>query len=60
LRDAQVQKDAMRFRKNLERIGQIFAYEISKKLSWKTVETTTPLGIAKTQVLSEQPVLELF
>jgi len=57
LRDKEIQKDAMRFRRNLERIGEIFAYEISKKLPWKTIETTTPLGIAKTQVLTEQPVL---
>ena len=57
LRDEEIQKDSMRFRKNLERIGEIFAYEISKKLSWKTIDTTTPLGIAKTSVLAEQPVV---
>jgi uracil phosphoribosyltransferase len=57
LRDAEVQKDAMRFRRNLERIGEIFAYEISKKLPWKTVETITPLGTASTVTLAEQPVI---
>lgn len=57
LRDQEIQKDSMRFRKNLERIGEIFAYEISKKLAWKAIDTTTPLGVAKTSVLAEQPVV---
>ncbi|MES2690637.1 MAG: uracil phosphoribosyltransferase [Bacteroidota bacterium] len=57
LRDVNIQKDRMRFRKNIERIGQIMAYEISKKLEWKTVETTTPLGTHQSQQLAEQPVL---
>jgi len=57
LRDIHVQKDRMRFRRNLERIGEIFAYEISKKLSWVELDVTTPLGIAKTMQLKEQPVL---
>jgi uracil phosphoribosyltransferase len=57
LRDVKVQNDRMRFRRNLERIGEIFAYEISKKLKWKAVETTTPLGISNTQTLLKQPVL---
>lgn len=57
IRDTEIQKDSMRFRKNLERIGEIFAYEISKTLRYETVETSTPLGIAETQILSEQPVV---
>ena len=47
LRDTVIQRDQMRFRHNLERIGQIMAYEISRRLDYKTVDTTTPLGIAK-------------
>lgn len=57
IRDEVVQKDPLRFRRNLERVGEIFAYEISKKLSYKTKEVTTPLGIAEIQVLEQQPVL---
>jgi uracil phosphoribosyltransferase len=57
LRDTEVQKDSMRFRRNLERIGEIAAYEISKKLEWQVKEITTPLGIAECKVLKDQPVL---
>ncbi|WP_317898616.1 uracil phosphoribosyltransferase [Aurantibacillus circumpalustris] len=57
IRDVEIQKDSMRFRKNLERIGEIFAYEISKSLSYKNVKTTTSLGIADSKVLSDQPVV---
>lgn len=57
IRDAEVQKDSMRFRKNVERIGEIFAYEISKKLSYEGAEVTTPLGVAPVQRLQKQPVL---
>jgi uracil phosphoribosyltransferase len=57
LRDVQVQKDSMRFRRNLERIAEIIGYEISKALESKTVETTTPLGASNSQVLAQQPVL---
>lgn len=57
LRDVQVQKDSMRFRKNLERLGELLAYEVSKKLDYKTVIVTTPLGEAETQQLIEQPIL---
>ncbi|WP_293301139.1 uracil phosphoribosyltransferase [Pedobacter sp. UBA4863] len=57
LRDERIQKDAMRFRKNMERLGAFFAYEISKTLSYKEVETQTPLGIALSSVLAQQPVL---
>ena len=57
LRDVNVQGDRMRFRRNLERIGEIAAYEISKELPWTTVEIPTPLGIHESKVLLEQPVL---
>lgn len=57
LRDVNLQKDRMRFRKNIERIGQIMAYEISKRLAWKEVEITTPLGTHTSRQLAEQPVL---
>jgi uracil phosphoribosyltransferase len=57
LRDTNVQEDRMRFRRNLERIGEIMAYEISKHLPWKEVEVQTPLGTHMSKVLKEQPVL---
>ncbi len=57
LRDEEIQKDSMRFRRNLERAGEICAYEISKKLDWIKKEVTTPLGIAEMSVLKEQPVI---
>lgn len=57
IRDIDIQKDSLRFRRNLERMGEIFAYEISKTLSYETAPTTTPLGIADTRQLSSQPVI---
>lgn len=57
IRDKAVQKDSMRFRRNMERMGEIFAYEISKTLTYKTVQTETPLGIADCRVLGEPLVL---
>jgi uracil phosphoribosyltransferase len=57
LRDVNVQNDRMRFRKNLERIGEVVAYEMSKHLPNIIVPTTTPLGIHQSKVLAEQPVL---
>ena len=57
LRDVEIQGDRMRFRTNLERIGQVAAYEISKVLPWKIQETRTPLGIHESKVLETQPVL---
>jgi uracil phosphoribosyltransferase len=50
LRDVHVQKDSLRFRRNMERIGEIFAYEISKTLNYKEVEIKTPLGTALQQL----------
>ncbi|MFM6976637.1 MAG: uracil phosphoribosyltransferase [Sphingobacteriaceae bacterium] len=57
LRDAEIQQDSMRFRKNLERLGEIFAYEISKTLSYSDSDIETPLGTATIPLLTEQPVL---
>jgi uracil phosphoribosyltransferase len=57
LRDISVQNDRMRFRRNLERIGEIAALEISRTLPYGLREVTTPLGIAPVMVPSEQPVV---
>ncbi len=57
LRDVDLQTDRMRFRRNLEKIAEVAAYEISKQLAWIEKETITPLGIVKCKVISEQPVL---
>ncbi len=57
LRDVEIQTDRMRFRRNLERIGEIAAYEISKVLPHAVKEIQTPLGIATTKAMAEQPVL---
>ncbi|MBB4037367.1 uracil phosphoribosyltransferase [Dysgonomonas hofstadii] len=50
LRDVDVQRDSMRFRRNIERIGEIMAYEISKTLDYSSLETQTPLGTSTTNV----------
>lgn len=57
LRDVKIQKDPMRFRRNLERLGEIFAYEISKTFKYKPVDVTTPLGVKTVNLMEEQPVL---
>ena len=57
IRDVTTQKDSMRFRRNLERIGEICAYEISKTLQYESVNTTTPLGESESKLLKEQPVV---
>jgi uracil phosphoribosyltransferase len=57
IRDENIQKDPLRFRENLYRIGEIFAYEISKTLEFSLTDVTTPLGIAKVPMLTKQPVL---
>ena len=57
IRDAEIQQDRMRFRRNLERIGEIMAYEISKTMEYTTKEVVTPLGVKEVKVLAEQPVL---
>lgn len=57
LRDVNIQNDRMRFRKNLERIGEIFAYEISKTLKFEVTEVTTPLGMASVPMIKEHPIV---
>ncbi|MVM39425.1 uracil phosphoribosyltransferase [Spirosoma sp. HMF3257] len=57
LRDVSIQQDRLRFRRNLERLGELMAYEISKKLPYQTIDVQTPLGISNTQVLRQQPVI---
>lgn len=56
MRDKTIQKDRMRFRRNLERLGEVFAYEISKTLDYEETDVETPLGIAKCQ-LHKKPVV---
>ncbi len=57
LRSIDIQKDRMRFRRNLERIGEVFAYEISKNLEYEPADFTTPLGVATVNQLKVQPLL---
>ena len=51
VRDAEIQQDRMRFRRNLERMGEIFAYEISKTMEYEPKEVATPLGVKTVKVL---------
>ena len=57
IRNINIQNDSMRFRRNIERIGEIMAYELSKKLTYKNVEIQTPLGIKKTTEINDNLVL---
>lgn len=57
LRDIDIQGDPMRFRRNLERVGEVIALELSKKLDYEIKEVNTPLGVAEVPVLTKQPVL---
>ena len=57
IRNVEIQSDAMRFRRNMERIGEIFAYEISKTLTYEKKIITTPLGEVEMNILKQQPVL---
>jgi uracil phosphoribosyltransferase len=57
IRDENIQQDRIRFRRNMERIGEIFAYEISKTLAYNKTVTQTVLGEADTLTLAEQPVI---
>jgi uracil phosphoribosyltransferase len=57
IRDVTIQKDSMRFRKNIERIGEIMAYELSKTLDYKNIDVQTPLGIKHTSTIAEPVVL---
>ena len=57
MRDKSIQKDSMRFRRNMERVGEIMAYEISKKLHYKTQMVETPLGIAAVESINDKIVI---
>lgn len=57
LRDTEIQKDPMRFRRNMERMGEIMAYELSKTMDHAEEEVSSPLGIAHMHLPVEQPVL---
>jgi uracil phosphoribosyltransferase len=57
MRDKSIQKDSMRFRRNMERVAEVMAYEISKKLNYKTKMVETPLGIAAVESISDKVVV---
>jgi len=57
IRNIKVQNDSMRFRRNIERIGEVMAYELSKDLHYRNIEIQTPLGIKKTTEIEDQLVL---
>ena len=57
LRDITIQKDSMRFRKNMERIGEIMAYELSKTLDYKAISVQTPLGVKQTTTVADPIVV---
>lgn len=57
IRDISIQKDSMRFRKNMERIGEIMAYELSKSLEYKNINVQTPLGLKSTTTIADGVVL---
>jgi len=57
LRDVEVQQDRMRFRRNLERMGEVIGYEISKNMEMVEKEINTPMGVSNCKVLKDQPVL---
>lgn len=57
IRDADIQTDRMRFRRNIERIGEVLCYEMSKTLDYKAKTITTPLGKSHTELYSDEIVL---
>ncbi len=57
LRDSSIQQDSMRFRRNMERLGEIFAYEISKTMDYEIKEVVTSLGTTETPLMKSVPVL---
>lgn len=57
IRDQDIQKDSMRFRRNIERVGEVLAYEMSKSLGYKSKSVTTPLGSKKMSVIDEDIVI---
>ena len=56
-RDERIQKDSFRFRRNMERMGSIFAYEISKQMEFSKREIPTPFGIAEEQIITQPPII---
>jgi len=57
LRDVNIQTDRLRFRRNMERIGEILAYEISKSFNYEPVDVQTPLGIDRSMKMADFPIL---
>lgn len=57
IRDVTIQKDSMRFRRNIERIGEILGYELSKTLNYRKQTTNTPLGVSETTIYDDTIVL---
>jgi uracil phosphoribosyltransferase len=57
IRDAEIQKDTMRFRRNIERIGEILCYELSKELDYQSKNTKTPLGEKEINIVKNELVL---
>ncbi len=57
IRDVTIQNDRLRFRRNLERVGEVIAYEISKDLSYKTIQVNTPLGVSDVSIPTDEIVL---
>lgn len=57
IRDSQIQQDRMRFRRNMERMGEVAAYELSKYLPYDNITVTTPMGETQCQQLSQKPVV---
>lgn len=57
IRDITIQKDSMRFRRNIERIGEILSYELSRELHFQDQEVQTPLGVKKVPLVADQLVL---
>lgn len=57
IRDVQIQQDSMRFRRNIERIGEVMAIELSKELSYEPTDVQTPLGVATVNTITDQIVL---
>jgi uracil phosphoribosyltransferase len=57
IRNQEIQSDSMRFRRNLERMGELMAYEISKTLSYHSIQIQTPLGIADESVPVDFPII---
>lgn len=57
IRNVDIQQDPLRFRRNMERIGEIFAYEISKTFVYQKQEITTPLGELEMELVKQKPIL---